>query len=202
MDWGNTGTQRGGLRTLCSVDFTSLERIKNLYIRHILDIKSFGCWKYGHYRDRLSGLSFFSFSSLALIHLAEQPIRGISVTTNSHSHRCSLTPQTDQWQSFLRHSVKSPINIHIVYCFFVEHLGLCLRWEPGELWHGATRSDFLMNLSTGLLTEECVLMVQISKQAALVIWDCGALPKTDWHRVLTWLKQNVFTLNPQSISFL
>lgn len=78
MDWGNTGTQRGGLRTLCSVDFTSLERIKNLYIRHILDIKSFGCWKYGHYRDRLSGLSFFSFSSLALIHLAEQPIRGIS----------------------------------------------------------------------------------------------------------------------------
>lgn len=50
-------------------------------------------------------LSFFSFSSLALIHLAEQPIRTISVTTKPHSHRPSLEatdwPMADQEEVFL-----------------------------------------------------------------------------------------------------
>lgn len=34
----------------------------------------------------------------------------------------------------------------------------------------------------------------------MAIWDRGALPETDWHGVLTWLKQNLFIYKKQDIN--
>ena len=197
------------VQTNANEETASLERIKNLYIRHFLDIESCGGWNYGYYTDRQPFFLFFLFSCT----------NSLSWTANQNDfcHYKTPQPQTLTWghrlangrpggsvsSSFflLWHSVKSSINIHIVYCFFVKHLGFCLRWEPGELWHRETHSDFLMNLSTGPLTEERVLMVQISKQAVLVIWDCGAPPKKRLTQSIDLIKAKWLHFKP-SVHFL
>lgn len=64
-----------------------------------------------------------------------------------------------------------------------------LEWDGSLLSAdtGATHSDFLMNSSTGLLSRKHLLMGRVSKQAALVIWDCRAT--TSLTRTFNFIKQ-------------
>ncbi len=75
---------------------------------------------------------------------------------------------------------------------------------------GATHSDFLMNSSTGLLTEKHVLIGEISRQAALVIWDCSpARNRLTWSidlikaiSLLYILRQFPFFVNKRTFSLI